>query len=187
MEQESEEPQSTPLLKPKRQRNFTDEQKAVMRERMQKVNADRIEKARKNKADMQAERDKEKEEKLKAKEVKQNLTKIQTEIREKQLNALKEKYPPTPEPAPQAVAQPVVEPKKKRQPKKTIKVVHYSSESEDSDSESDVSIPEADVVYITKGKQKKAKALTKQKAESKVREVETPVPVQPLKPVFKFL
>lgn len=155
----SEIQEDIPLLKPKKKRNMTDEQRLAARERMIKVNNERI-------ANAQYTKEKEKEiNKLKMIQRKQNiedkLDKLQKEVKEKE--------------------KPNTDIKKK--PKKSIKIVNIeSSDYSDSSYSDDESIPEGKLVIINKTSKSKSKPKMNNE-EKPYKKVE---PVQ-IKTVHKFL
>ena len=143
-----EEVEDEPLLKPRQKRQYTDEQREAARERMKKVNADRIAKAQDNQQ--------------KLKEIKKLKMIQQKRELEDKLQKLKEEVKEEPDP-----------PSKKPKSKKSIKVVTIeSSDSSDSSDSDDESIPDAKIVVLNK--KSKSKTLTKEKVERKVEP--TPVP-----------
>lgn len=162
-------PTTKALLKQKKKRVYTEEQKKEMADRMRKVNQDRIENARATNAHMAELKT------LKKEERKQRLA---NELA--QLEKLKEK-----------LAEPKEKTPKDKKPKeKKPKVVVYSSSSESDSSDTDaddVSIPDADVVYIKHNK--KTQLVKPSRKAEKPRETTpppTPPPPQP-KPMAKFL
>lgn len=155
--------QDTPLLKQKRTRKMTDEQRKEYGDRMRIVNENRVKNSKRV-----AEKEKE----------------LQRLIREDKEKRLDEKIGEvvSKKAEPSASAVPVAAPKKKTK-KPSVKVIEVQSsgesESEDSDDES---IPEAKYVVINK-QPRKSKSITKQKAERTEQAPPVPIP----KPLFKFL
>lgn len=157
--------QDTPLLKPKRTRKMTDEQRKEYGDRMRIVNENRVKNAK---------RIAEKEKEL------QRLIKADKEKRlDDKLGEVTSKKEPI---APAEHAEPAQK-KKTKKPSVKIIEVQSSGESETDDSD-DESIPEAKYVVINK-QPRKSKSLTKQKPERTEKIPDTP-PVPP-KPVCKFL
>jgi len=155
-----EEDISQPLLKPKQKRNYTDEQRAAARDRMIKVNNDRI-------ANAQHSRQKQKEisklKLIKRRElIDENLEKLKEEVKE----------PPA-----------KVKKSKSKRNIKIVEIASSSSESDSEDSDDDVSIPEAKIIVL-----KKSKSITKPKAEKHVsKPVAAPVPAPAPVIMHKFL
>ena len=157
-QREQEEVEDEPLLKPKQKRQYTDEQREAARERMKKVNADRIAKAQYNQQ--------------KLKEIKKLKMIQQKRELDDKLQKLKEEVKEEPEP-----------PSKKTKSRKSIKVVTIeSSDTSDSDDSDDESIPDAKIVVLNN--KSKSKSLTKEKIEKSQKVEPTPVPP---KSIHKFL
>lgn len=160
--------QDEKIMKPKRTRTITPEQKQILAERMRKVNEDRIAKAKvANETILQA-----KEEKVKARL--ETIQKKKDKIKE-----LKAQVAPVAPVAPVAQEQPI----KEKKPKKVKKViVQESSDSEDYGDET-----EEEVIYVTKPKSSLTKAKKEVKKQPEVKPYSATNITSEAKMVFKFI
>ena len=165
------------ILKPKRTRRLTDQQRKEQSDRMKIVSQERIRKARLAN-----------EELLSIKEAKLKAKIDDIETRKATLKGIKAEATPQPPPTPPAPVKEAVPEKPKKTPKRVVKQIIIEDSSDDDDDDDEESEPE-EVVYVSKKSSKAKQSIIKpkpQKAKPKSQPVEPQPVFEPIRTVIKF-